>query len=68
MSRIQTILRQQISDEVNVILLRGIRSPTDFRALRRLVTATLGRLGCAQDGDHVTRVVGRVRNDFKDEI
>ena len=44
------------SDEVDVILLRGIRSYEDIRALRRLVTTTLGRLGCAQEDDYVTRV------------
>ena len=61
LSGIQTISRQQISDGVDVILLRGIRSPADFRALRRLVTATLGRLGCAQEDDYVTRVAWYVR-------
>ena len=43
------------SDEVDVILLRGICSHEDIRAMRRLVIATLGRLGSAQDGDHVTK-------------
>ena len=54
---IQIVSRHQIPDRVDVILLREIRSSMDFRALRRLVTTTLGRLGCAQDGDHITRVV-----------
>ena len=34
------------SDEVEVNLLQGIRSPIDIRVLWRLVTATVGRLGC----------------------
>ena len=40
-------------------------APADFRALRGLVMATLGRLGRAQIGDHATRVVGRARNGNK---
>ena len=68
LSGIQTISRHQIFDGVEVILLRGIRSPVEFRALRRLVVVTLGRLGCAQDCDHVTRIIGRIRNDFEDEL
>ena len=58
----QTISRLQIPEGVDVVMLQGIRSPANFRSLGRLVTATLGRLGCAQNDDYVTRVVGRVRN------
>ena len=52
----QTISRQHISAGIDVILSRG------------LVTVTLERLGCAQDGDQVTRVVRSERNDFEDEM
>lgn len=49
------------SDEVDVILLRGIRTYVDIMALRRLVIATLGRLGHAHNDDYVIRVAWYVR-------
>ena len=49
------------SDKVDVIPLQGVRSYEDIRTLRRLVTATLGRLGCAREDDYVSRVAWYVR-------
>ena len=40
-------LKTADSDGVDVILLRGVRSPADVRALQIPVSTTLGRIGCS---------------------